>query len=129
MDAQGKLIFVTVSNRGSQTAEAVTVTVFVSEWAAGSQPADWLEPARWSGIPAGIAPQDIEPGAEAQFGPLQWQPASGTHYLVLAQATCAADRANTDVLSGLPCSLQRTPLVDLVANDNNVGVRSWQPPA
>jgi len=41
---------------------------------------------------------------------------------VLAQATCEDDRANTDPASSLPCSQLPTPLIDLVANDNNLGL-------
>jgi hypothetical protein len=43
--------------------------------------------------------------------------------LILAAATCPADPANTDAATGLPCSMHETPIVDLVAGDNNLGLR------
>ena len=44
-----------------------------------------------------------------------------TRYLLLAQATCADDRANIDPAAGLSCN-QQAPLIDLVAGDNNLGL-------
>jgi hypothetical protein len=41
----------------------------------------------------------------------------------MARATCADDRANTDPTTCLPCSRQSTPLIDLIAGDNNLGLR------
>ena len=46
-----------------------------------------------------------------------------TDYFVFAAATCDADRANIDPASGQPCATLGAPLVDLVANDNNLGLR------
>jgi hypothetical protein len=55
------------------------------------------------------------------FGGFALAPAPG-RYLVLAQATCADDRANPDPATGYACSVLPTPLPDLVANDNNLGL-------
>jgi len=50
---------------------------------------------------------------------------SGTRLLILAVANCSADPANTDSYTGLPCALGPTPVIDLVAGDNNLGLRAW----
>jgi len=41
---------------------------------------------------------------------------------VLAIATCGDDAANTDTTTSLPCSQLPTALIDLVPNDNNLGL-------
>jgi hypothetical protein len=41
----------------------------------------------------------------------------------VATATCSADPANTEASATLPCSTLATPIVDLVAGDNNVALR------
>jgi hypothetical protein len=66
----------------------------------------------------GAAPQNIPAGAAAaaQAFTFSFAPAAGRHVL-FAQATCVDDRANGDP----PPS--PIPLVDLAANDNNLGVR------
>ena len=46
-----------------------------------------------------------------------------TDYFVFAVATCDADRANIDPASGQHCATLGAPVIDLVANDNNLGLR------
>jgi hypothetical protein len=41
----------------------------------------------------------------------------------VAAATCSADPANTEASPAVPCSTLSTPIVDLVAGDNNIGLR------
>ena len=90
-------ISVVVGNRGTASAQAVSVSVWWKEWPAG--PAPQWDAATWAQCaPIGAAIQNIPPnGGQANFGtfaavPLQ----AGTRYLLLAQATCADDRANVD---------------------------------
>ncbi len=117
-------IHVNVGNRGDQTAQAATVDVWWASWPAGTEPPQWPDTARWTAcVPtAGLLPQDILPGDRARFGPFQHaRPAE--RYVVLARSRCEADRANIDPTTLLACSFLPTPLVDLVANDNNLGLR------
>ena len=72
--------------------------------------------------------QDIAPKDTKEFGPFTTGVTAGQRYLVLARATCADDPANTDTATFLPCSQQRTLLVDLVANDNNLGTPGSRSP-
>ena len=118
-------IDVEVGNRGQQPASGVTVSLWWAEWpnnGPNSPAPQWPDPTQWTPCtPAAPAPQNIAPGATATFGPFDHPPPPG-RYIVLAQAGCADDRANTDPATGLACSAQATPLVDLVANDNNLGL-------
>ena len=59
------------------------------------------------------------PPGEGTAFTFTFAPAAGVHML-FAQATCADDRANTDAALSLACAFHDTPLVDLVANDNNL---------
>jgi hypothetical protein len=116
----GSDIFVTVGNRGTQPATGVEVRVWFSDWANGEEPAAWNS-GSWT--QCGLLPsQTIGPGGSITFGPFA-HASPGTRYLVLAEATCDDDRANVDPATGLRCSQQPTPLLDLVANDNNLGLR------
>jgi hypothetical protein len=60
-----------------------------------------------------------------RFGPFVGLPTPPTkRLLILAAATCPADPANNDPVTGLPCACATvpTPIVDLVAGDNNLGL-------
>jgi hypothetical protein len=119
VEHQGGQLFVTVGNRGHQTATGVTVNVWWRPWPNGDPPPLWDEP-NWN--PSGDQPaQDIPPGQTRQFGGFALGFGAERH-LVFAQATCADDRANTDRLTSYPCSSSPTPLPDLVAGDNNLGL-------
>ena len=70
----------------------------------------------------------VPPGGKVRFGPYTYTNAPAGRHIVLAEANCADDLGNTDTASTislppLPCSYRPTPLVDLVANDNNLGLR------
>jgi hypothetical protein len=117
----GSDIFVTVGNRGTQPATGVEVRVWLHEWPEGGEPPAWDSTSGWTKC-ASLPTKTIAAGASETFGPFA-HTSPGTRYLVLAEATCADDRANTDPSTGLPCSQQPTPLLDLVANDNNLGLR------
>jgi hypothetical protein len=113
-----------VHNRGSQPAHDVSARAWVSR--AGG-PLHWHELAA---TPSDAA-QKVGAGGARYFG-FEARGADGKpllgRYLVLVAATCAADRANTDPLAGLPCGdplvwTDPALLTDLVANDNNLGLR------
>lgn len=116
----GGSITVSVGNRGSQPAPGVVVSVWWIAWAAAAPVPDW-NAGGWTVIGPSAA-QTIAPGAMANFGPFPFAPPAGERYLVFAQATSPDDPANSDPSTGLPCSVLDTPLVDLVANDNNLGL-------
>jgi hypothetical protein len=90
------------------------------KWRAGADAPDWND-GSWSSIDLNQR-KDIKAGKTATFGPLMLPRMSG-RTIVLAEATCGDDRANTDTATGLPCSQERTPLIDVVAGDNNLGLR------
>jgi len=122
VQANGK-ISVVVGNRGDQLATNVAVSVWWHEWPAGGPPPPW-DATTWTQL-AGPGSKNIPPGSPpvtfANFAAVPLP--TGRRYLLLAQATCADDRANTDPATNLPCSQQPAPLLDLVANDNNLGLR------
>jgi hypothetical protein len=119
----GGNITVKVGNRGSQAATNVQVSVWWSAWPVGNLPPKWGDPmAPWTACnPQPSSGQTIGPGSQATFGPFAFAaaPPAGTRYLVLAQATCPDDKANTTLLLS---SQMPAPLLDLVANDNNLGL-------
>jgi hypothetical protein len=121
----GGNISVRVGNRGSQSATNVTVSVWWHAWPGGNDPPKWNDPTTvWTQCSPSASPgQTIGPGAQpAEFDFTFNPPPPGTRYLVLAQATCGDDLANTDTVTSLPCSQQQTKLIDLVPNDNNLGL-------
>ena len=119
--ANGK-ISVSVGNRGTILATNVEVSVWWHEWPTAAPPPQW--DATWTQCPlAGPASKNIPSGGQVTFGKFAAVPLpTGKRYLLLARATCADDRANNDPATNLPCSQQPTPLLDLVANDNNLGL-------
>ena len=120
-------VYVTVGNRGSQSAANVEVSVWWIEWPSHTDAPEWEGGTGWELCDARPA-QDIAPKDTKEFGPFTTGVTAGQRYLVLARATCADDPANTDTATFLPCSQQRTLLVDLVANDNNLGLRVLEAP-
>jgi len=57
------------------------------------------------------------------FPPFMGVPTGAGRYLILAEATCLGDPSNADPTTPLPCATGPTPIVDLVAGDNNLGLR------
>lgn len=112
---------VTVHNRGEQAATAVEVRVWSAAAAAG--PLSWLLLGRAS-------VRQIAGGGHAEvllkaIGAKPVKP----HYL-LAEASCPEDRSNLDPAAAQPCAADRPPanqdqVLDLVANDNNLGLRRF----
>jgi hypothetical protein len=119
----GNQVTVEVLNRGRLPAAGVVVRVFWADW-----PDHWSDPPKWKtgrwtllGAPSG--PQQVPTGgAPSAFGPFPAPPTGSGRRLILAVASCAADRANCDQVTCLPCAMLPTPIVDLVAGDNNLGL-------
>jgi len=121
---------VEVSTRSPSPANQVTVQVWWTDWPSTQpNPPAWNN-GTWKSLGTS-APQTVSPWpARTTFGPFS---ASGVaalptsppnrRLLIVATATCAADPANTDASTALPCSTLPTPIVDLVAGDNNIGLR------
>lgn len=135
INKEGTEIHVWVGNRGSKTADGVGVRVFCAPWNGTSLPTweggggNWNEVETKAGGPTTNTTQNIPKSETLDFGPYAWErEAPDANYLILAEATCDADRANTDPDSRLPCGRRPIPLVDLVANDNNLGLTLWRCP-
>jgi hypothetical protein len=123
-------IYVWVQNRGRYPAAGVTVRVWWRDWP-NSSPQPYWNDGNWKELNSANIIQVVPPGGpggKVRFGPYTYVNSPAGRHIVLAEATCADDRANTDTASTLPlpplpCSYRPTPLVDLVANDNNLGLR------
>lgn len=130
VDAAG--VRVRVRNRGREDADQVQVEVWATPV---GQPRAWQKlgptlPAQAS-IPKEGGTQDFVIPT-----PLGTPVLAPGDYVFLAVATCPGDRANSDPLAGLPCAwTSGAPpaddrlLTDLVANDNNLGLRVLTVPA
>jgi hypothetical protein len=125
----GNKITVSVGNRGTAPATNVEVKVWCRAWTAGTAPPSWNDPlAVWQPCPLAAGQpqfQTVAAGSSVPFGFSHTPPAN--RYLILAQATCADDPANSDPAAGLPCSSYPVRLIDLVPNDNNLGLRVVAP--
>ena len=128
VDRDKQQVQVTVGNRGAESATQVKVRVFYARWNGGDLP-PW-EPGG-GGVWNAMQPKGghVQPEVEEclSFGPFTWNPQPEETYLILAEASCDADLANTDPKSGLPCSRMTVPLADLVINDNNLGLTLYRP--
>jgi hypothetical protein len=116
----GNELLVRVGNCGRRPAAGVSVKLWC--WPVGTK----LGPtSTWPAMAAsGAQPTTVGVGAAQTFR-FSAQPPAGAagDYYVVAAATCAADPATTDPAAALPCAGDVTPLVDLIANDNNLGLR------
>jgi len=125
-------VTVSVCNRGSSDAYNTTVAV----WYAACDPTtetlpDWNS-GNWFQIDElgpQLVPARTSPDAAIPFEPYPLPNApSGSYLAILAIANCPDDRANTDPYTALPCALDETPLIDLVAGDNNLGLHIYKVP-
>ena len=116
-------VHVEVGNRGRSQADGVLVCVWVRK-------ADLAVPdlaSGWRALPQaqGEPPVKDVPAAQPQTFRFDATRKSGEpqgKYYVVVAATCPADRANIDPDTGLPCASAVTPIVDLIANDNNLSL-------
>jgi hypothetical protein len=117
-------VTVEVRNRGRLPATGVTVRLLWVSWPElQPEPPKWDPKANTWKLLGASGPQTVPAGGNAMvFGPFP-APPQGSRLLLLAEATCPADRANTDEATGLHCATLPTPIVDLVAGDNNLGLR------
>jgi hypothetical protein len=123
---QPNFIYVKVKNRGTQTANTVTVRCYHCRPATGLVwPADWVATTTPE-LPVG-AP--IGPGGTVLVGPFEWTPTVVGHECLLATATTPGDLSNIDSASGLPCAVGPTAHWRLVPYDNNIGQRNVAPVA
>jgi hypothetical protein len=116
-------VTVGVSNRGPRAANNVRVRAWYAVWDGNGSPPAWND-AAWQ--PMGdLGPLNVGPAGQppTQFGPfaLPAAPANPQRYIIVAEASCADDLANSR--SELPCATEPTPLVDMVAGDNNLALR------
>jgi hypothetical protein len=122
----GNRITVEVRNRGRNVANGVTVSVwYIVRSAGATTPPNW-KATTWTKIgesnPMAVAPWPAPAVAFPSFAAPPAQPA-GKRVWILAIADCAADRANTNPATSYPCSTKAVSIVDLVAGDNNLGLR------
>jgi hypothetical protein len=120
--AQGKLV-VKVRNRGQEAATGVDVKCWVLPAGAANpdDPAPWKPLAASAGTPPTTV--GLNSPATFRFDPVVGGlPLTGP-YWVKASATCPADRSNLDPMTTTPLADAVVPLADLVANDNNIGLR------
>ena len=124
----GNQVSVEVRNRGQLAANQVTVQIWWIHWQPGQPVPPWDKgtwnsrpPSAAQTVPAWLNPPVLNP--PVTFGPFTLPPQPSGRRLIVAEATCAGDRANTDVSTGLPCATQPTPIIDLIAGDNNLGLR------
>ena len=125
----GKNIRVHVRNRGGIDVPDARVGVWYAavqgpsapNWnsTSGNPPVASWTPA--SGGPA--APKTVKawPDPGETFGQFKL-PSASASYWVLAAVTCAADPANIDPVTALPCVTAETRIADLVGGDNNIAI-------
>jgi hypothetical protein len=121
-------IVVGVRNRGRNPATGVTVSLWYSQQSATApQPPRWKD-SSWNPLGTrGPVTVPAWPGAAVPLGLFPRPPSapSGMRTWLLAIAHCPGDPANTHPGTSLPtasASIQ-TSIVDLVAGDNNLGLR------
>jgi hypothetical protein len=123
----GNQIWVQVRNRGQMPAANTIVEVFYTVWPTSMPDPPLFDPrpTRWASL-GPSQPRTVQawPDPGLSFGPFVLPPRpSGTRLLILAVADCTADPANTNSNAGLPCAQDPAPIIDLVAGDNNLGLR------
>jgi hypothetical protein len=112
--------------------------VRVRAWSARAQPnlPDW-DPAAWAGptlvwseLGNSPSPQLNVPAGGRLFGPFINLPAQPGRYVLLAAILSAQDEPNINpgAVFPVPTAFNPTPLVDLVAGDNNLGLLVYDVP-
>ncbi len=119
--------YVRVKNRGTQTANNVTVSGYCAAPATGLiWPQDWT-----AMTTASLSAGPIPSGGSTIVGPFAWTPQFPGHECMLMIASADGDLANTDTSTAfsLPCATGPTPDWRLVPFDNNIGQRNVAPVA
>jgi hypothetical protein len=124
MKVTGDQVTVEVENCGQADA-LTTVEVWWADW---QDPLPkWKAPGAWN--PLGVSAAKLVPKWASVHAPTPFTvpgiptAPAGKRVLILAAASTAGDPPNTDPATSLPCAKKQTPLVDLVAGDNNLGLR------
>ncbi len=117
--------YVRVKNRGTQSANNVTVAGYHANPASGLVwPHDWTAMTTTT-LSAGSIPS----GESTIVGPFVWTPRFVGDECMLMIASADGDLPNTDPSTGLPCATGPTPSWRLVPFDNNIGQRNVAPVA
>lgn len=123
------VVEVTVGNLGSAAANAVSVECWalpIGGVVDVYSPSAWVPLDALPDVPPDTVPGGLNANAKFSFQALSGGvPLHGAHY-IMASATCPADKSNLDPTMMLGLDDTITPLVDLVANDNNLGLRVLQ---
>ncbi|MDM0075524.1 hypothetical protein QTH90_14070 [Variovorax sp. J2P1-59] len=117
-------IDVEVGNRGQLPAMNVRVGVWFAEWpAAQPVPPNWkIGAAAWTPcLPSPSAAKNIPAQTSVVFKDFGFVASPGHRYVILAMAHCLTDPAHI-AMTDHACSYMVTPLVDIVAGDNNMGL-------
>ncbi|AEU34734.1 hypothetical protein [Granulicella mallensis] len=118
---QPNYAYVTLKNRGSQTATNVTVKAYHANPAAGlSYPNDWV-PMITSQLSAANVPPNSS--GEITVGPFEWIPTNVGHECLFMVVSATGDSSNVDNIN----AGDSIPEWRLVPNDNNVGQRNVFP--
>jgi hypothetical protein len=117
---QPNYVYVRVRNRGTQTANDVTVRGFHCEPGTGLVwPDDWM-PMTTASLAAG---GPIPPGGTTVVGPFEWTPEFVGHECLLMLADATGDLANDSTVNGSVAHSRFVPF------DNNIGQRNVAPVA
>lgn len=126
-------ILVNIGNRGSQTAHNIRITVWFLPLVAPTMVpalngpvanalAGWQAASSVGAVPAAIAREQV---ATLEFSaPL----AAADTYAILVQVDCDEDVSILNPATQLPCSIQFASWAQLVAGDNNLGLRVYPRP-
>ncbi|MEO6653978.1 MAG: hypothetical protein ABIP17_15125 [Ilumatobacteraceae bacterium] len=111
--------YVRVRNRGTQTAQNVSVRAFHCNPGAGlTWPDDWQPMTTIS-----LTAPNIPPGGEITVGPFTWTPSQPDHECLLMVASANGDPSNIDVFA----PGESIPEWRLVPHDNNIAQRNVHP--
>ncbi|HMO46619.1 MAG TPA: hypothetical protein PKB14_11385 [Rubrivivax sp.] len=115
-------VVVSVGNRGELDAQGVAVQCWMLSTASSSA----QDPSAWLPLGAGTPAQTVKPGLAVSFEFAL--PAGGAalppgDYWVKAAASCVDDPSNIDPAAGLAPAGRKVALDELVASDNNLGLR------
>ena len=112
---QPNFLYVKVKNRGTENAENVLVSAFVS-----SEHGERLWPSAWTAmnaVPVSAA-APIPPQGELIIGPVEWTPANEDPVTILASISADDDPSNADSVGG------NIPVARLAHCDNNIAGRA-----
>jgi len=115
--------YVRVKNRGTHASKGGRVSAYHCRPSAGLVWPDDFEPM----TTASLAIPSIAPGGEMVVGPFEWMPVNPGDECMLASVSTGGDRANNDLITGLPSAKGPTPVWRLVPSDNNIAMRSLIP--